>query len=145
MDRHVGAALPLRAAHLALSPVVVLTVVVAPDVLGVALVAGGLWAWGRSRLVLAGVLLGLAVSARTYPVLILLAMLLVSLRAGRLRPWLQSAGAVLATVVVVVGGLLVLNPAAALAAYRGWAGAGAGFGSLWVLPQLAGYPLPPAR
>ncbi|MEO3937328.1 hypothetical protein V3N99_11285 [Dermatophilaceae bacterium Soc4.6] len=134
---------PLRAAHLALSPVVVLTVVVAPDVLGVALVAGGLWAWGRSRLVLAGVLLGLAVSARTYPVLILLAMLLVSLRAGRLRPWLQSAGAVLATVVVVVGGLLVLNPAAALAAYRGWAGAGAGFGSLWVLPQLAGYPLPP--
>jgi len=134
---------PLRAAHLALSPVVVLTVVVAPDVLGVALVVGGLWAWGRNRLLLCGVLLGLAVSARTYPVLVLLALFLVSLRAGRLEAWLRTAGAALAAVVVVGGGLLVLNPTAALAAYRAWAGAGAGFGSVWLLPQLAGYPIAP--
>ena len=58
---------PLRAAHVALSPVVVLVLVISPDMLGVALTAAGLYAWSRSRLVWCGVLLGLAVTARTYP------------------------------------------------------------------------------
>lgn len=133
---------PFRAAHVALSPVVVLTVVVAPDVLGVALVAAGLWAWRRERLVAAGVLLGLAVSARSYPVLVLAALLLVSLRAGRLGAAARTLGAAAGTVALVTGLLALLNPDAAVSAYRAWAGSAAGFGSPWVLPQLAGYPLP---
>lgn len=133
---------PFRAAHVALSPVVVLTVVVAPDILGVAFVAAGLWAWRRERLVAAGVLLGLAVSARSYPLLVLAALFLVCLRAGRLDAFGRTAGAALGTVIVVTGLLALLNPDAALAAYRSWADASAGFGSPWVLPQLAGYPLP---
>ena len=135
---------PLRASHLALSPVVVLTVVVSPDILGVALVAAGLLAWGRERLLLSGVLLGLAISARSYPVVVLLALFLVCARGGRLGAWVRTAGAAALTFLVLALGLLAVNPDAALAAYRGWLDAGAGFGAIWVLPQLAGYPVPAA-
>jgi hypothetical protein len=133
---------PLRAAHVALSPVLVLTVLVAPDILGVALVAAALYCWSRQRLVLAGALLGLAVSARTYPLVILIALLLVSARAGRLIAWGKTAGAALVTFGGVMVAFGVLNPASAVASYRAWYGSGAGFGSPWLLPQLAGYPLP---
>ena len=133
---------PLRAAHVALSPVVVTTLVLAPDIVGVALVAAGLWAWRRERLVTAGILLGLAVSARSYPLLVLVALFLVCLRAGRLTTWARTAGAAVITAGVVLGVFGALNPAGAVAAYRGWWGAGAGFGTPWVIPQLAGYPLP---
>ncbi|HEX2705868.1 MAG TPA: hypothetical protein VHM65_08920, partial [Candidatus Lustribacter sp.] len=74
---------PVRAAQVALSPLVALTLFVAPDVVGVALVSGALLAWGRRRPPLAGVLLGLAISARTYPLVILAALLFVCLRGGR--------------------------------------------------------------
>ena len=133
---------PIRGAHIALSPVVVLTIVVAPDILGVALLAAGLYFWSRERLVLSGVLLGLAISARTYPLLILVALLLVCLRAGRLLVWARVAGTALVTFGAILTGLGLLNPDAAFLAYRSWATGGAGFGSPWVLPQLAGYPLP---
>jgi len=133
---------PIRAAHVALSPVVLLTVVVAPDILGVALLAAAMYFWSRERLILSGALLGLAISARTYPVVILVALLLVSLRAGRLPAWGKTAGAALVTFGGVMLVLGVLNPASAVVSYRGWYGSGAGFGSPWLLPQLAGHPLP---
>lgn len=133
---------PIRGAHVALSPVVVLTVVVAPDILGVALLSAALYFWSRERLVVSGVLLGLAISARTYPLLVLVALLLVCLRAGRLGVWARVAGSALVTFGAVLAVFGVLNPGAAFLAYRGWASGGAGFGSPWVLPQLAGYPLP---
>jgi len=134
---------PIRAAHVALSPVVLLTVVVAPDVLGVALAAAAMYLWSRERLVLSGVLLGLAISARTYPIVILVALLLVSLRAGRVRAWGRTAGAAILTFAGVLTVLGALNADAAVLAYRGWLEAGAGFGSPWLLPQLAGHALPP--
>ena len=133
---------PIRGAHVALSPVVVLTIVVAPDILGVALLSAALYFWSRERLILSGVLLGLAISARTYPLLILLALLLVCLRAGKLAVWARVAGSALVTFGAILVGFGLLNPGAAFLAYRGWASGGAGFGSPWVLPQLAGYPLP---
>ncbi len=133
---------PIRAAHVALSPVVVLTLVVAPDILGVALTAAAMYFWSRERLVLCGVLLGLATAARSYPVVILVALLLVSVRAGRLPAWGRTAGAALVTFGAVLLLFGVLNPASAVASYRGWYGSGAGLGSPWLLPQLAGHPLP---
>jgi len=60
-------AAPWRAAHVALSPVLVLAGLVSVDLLGVMLASAALWAWGRSRVLMAGVLLGLAISARSYP------------------------------------------------------------------------------
>jgi hypothetical protein len=132
---------PLRAAQVAFAPVALLVLPISPDVVGVALTAAALYAWTRHRPVLTGVLLGLAVSARTYPLVIVAALLFVCLRSGRLQVWLRTAGAA----AVVSGGILfllgVLNPDAASAAYRAWLDAGAGFGSPWLLPQLAGHPL----
>ncbi len=134
--------LPIRAAHVALSPVVVLSLLVAPDILGVTLLAAAMYLWSRQRLILSGAFLGLAISARTYPVVVLVALLLVCVRAGRLIAWGKTAGATLVTFGGVMFVLGVLNPAAAVASYRGWYGSGAGFGSPWLLPQLAGHPLP---
>ncbi len=132
---------PLRATLVALSPVVALTLTISPDILGVALTAAALYAWSRDKPVLTGVLLGLATSARTYPVLVVVALLLVSLRAGRLVPWARCAGSAAVVFGVILLVLGVSNPDAAFAAYRGWLSAGAGFGSPWLLPLLAGSPL----
>jgi hypothetical protein len=134
---------PLRAAQVALAPVALLVLPISPDVVGVALTSAGLFAWTRRRPVLAGVLLGLAVSARTYPLVVVAALLFVCLRSGRVQVWLRTAGAA----AVVAGGILfllgALNADAATAAYRTWLDGGAGFGSPWLLPQLAGHPMSP--
>ena len=129
--------MPLRAAHVALSPVVALTVVVAPDILGVALASAALWAWSRSRPVWSGVLFGLAISARSYPVLLVVAIALVAIRAGRGRTVLPVAGAALVTFLAVAAVVALGNPSGAVRAYTTWWGAEAGFGSPWVVGQLA--------
>ncbi len=129
--------MPMRAAHVALSPVVALTAVVSPDLLGVALASGALWAWSRSRPGISGVLFGLAISARSYPVLLLVAIALVAVRAGRGRTVLPVAGAAIVTFAAVVALVALGNPGGAMRAYSTWVGAEAGFGSPWVLGQLA--------
>ncbi len=132
---------PMRATLVALSPVAALTLVISPDIVGVALVSAALYAWSRDRPVVAGVLLGLAASARSYPVLILVAMLLVCVRSGRVQVWVRTAGAATLTFGAILFVLGALNSDAASSAYRAWWAAGAGFGSPWVLPQLAGQAL----
>jgi len=133
---------PILAAHVALSPVVALTAFISADLLGVALATAGLWAWSRRSPTLAGVLLGLAIAARSYPVLLLLAIGLLCLRSGRLREFARTAAYALLVLGVVLSGIWLLNPEAAASAYTDWAGAGAGYGSPWLLPQLAGHALP---
>lgn len=133
---------PWAAAHVALAPVVALVGFVSADLLGVALASAGMWAWGRRRTATAGILLGLAISARSYPVLILVAIGLLALRAGRLRDFARTAAHAIATFLAVLGGLWLLHPEAASSAYDAWGSAGAGYGSPWLLPQLAGHPLP---
>jgi uncharacterized membrane protein len=135
---------PMRAAHVALSPVVALTALVGPDALGVALTSVALYGWARSRLVWAGVLFGLAVSARSYPLLVLLACLFVALRSGRVRDWGVVAAGAGAAFSAVLLALVVGNPSGAIRAYGEWASSGAGFGSPWVVAQLVGHPLPDA-
>ena len=53
------------------------------DLLAVALAGLGLLAWARSRPMVAGVLLGLATATKLYPVLFLVPLLFLCLRAGR--------------------------------------------------------------
>ncbi|WP_432541499.1 glycosyltransferase 87 family protein [Kineococcus sp. SYSU DK002] len=121
---------------LAVSPVLVLTSLLSFDLVAVALATAGLACWARRRPVAAGVLLGLAVAARTYPVLLLVAIVLLAVRSGRRR----AAGV---TVAVAAGAWAAVNVPFALADADAWAGfAGAflaqraGYGSPWVLPQL---------
>ncbi|MGY1753986.1 glycosyltransferase family 87 protein [Blastococcus sp. SYSU D01042] len=87
---------PWDAAMIGLSPLLLFHAFTNWDLLAVALTAGAVLAWARSRPVLAGVLLGLGVAAKLYPVLVLGALLLLCLRAGRLRFWARTAGAALA-------------------------------------------------
>lgn len=135
--RHAG-----DAAIVAASPLLVIAPLVSSDVFGVALVAAGLWAWSRRHPVLAGVLLGLAATARTYPLLVLLALVLLGLRSGRLAVVGRVLAGAAATVAVVLLPFVVSNPDAVTAPFSAWANAGAGLGSPWIVPELLGRPLP---
>jgi hypothetical protein len=133
---------PWAAAHIALAPVVALVAFVSADLVGVALAAAGMWAWSRHRPGTAGALLGLAIAARSYPVLILAAIAFLAVRSGQLGALRRTAAYAVVAFGGTLGGLWLLNPAAAGSSYEGWANTGAGYGSPWLLPQLAGHPLP---
>ncbi|RBY88635.1 hypothetical protein DQ240_04340 [Blastococcus sp. TF02A-26] len=105
---------PWDAALFALSPLLLVHAFTNWDLLAVALTGLGLWAWARDRAVLAGALLGLAVAAKFYPLLVLGALLLLCLRAGLWRTWLRAAGA-------AVVAWLVVNVPVALLALDNWA------------------------
>jgi uncharacterized membrane protein len=126
---------PWDAALVAASPLVALSALVSLDLLGVTLAAAGLLAWARSRPVLAGVLLGLATTARTYPVLLVLVLALLAARTGRWEAWWRTAAATAATVTAVLLPWALVSWDGVTAAYRSWAGSGAGYGSPWLLPQ----------
>ncbi|XVX20269.1 glycosyltransferase 87 family protein [Actinomycetota bacterium] len=130
------------AAHVAFSPVVALATLLSADVVGVALASLGLWAWVRRRPVLAGVLLGLAVMARTYPLLILLAILLVAGREERRGDSLVTLVSAALSALLTALPLLALAPEALLAPYRAWWSSPAGLGTIWKIPDLLGHPLP---
>ncbi|MGY1770221.1 glycosyltransferase family 87 protein [Blastococcus sp. SYSU D00813] len=105
---------PWDTAMVALSPLLLVHAFTNWDLLAVALTGLGLWAWARQREVLAGVLLGLAVAAKFYPLLVLGALLLLCLRAGLWRTWLRAAGA-------AVVAWLAVNVPIALLALDNWA------------------------
>ncbi|HEY0935042.1 MAG TPA: glycosyltransferase 87 family protein [Trebonia sp.] len=117
----------------ALSPGLVLAAFVNWDLFAMALTAGALAAWAARRPWLAGVLLGLAVATKFYPLLLLGALFVLCLRAGELRVFGKT----------LAGGLiawLVINLPVALTATSGWAefyafsrSRGADWGSVWYL------------
>lgn len=139
---------PWRAAHVAASPLLVTVALVSPDLFGVMLASCGLYLWSRNRPELAGVLFGLAIAARTYPVLLVLVIGLLAVRAGRFYAWAALAGTALLS---YVGSLLVISAAGLLSGgahglgdlaglltpYRQWASAGPDYGSLWYLLRAA--------
>ena len=84
----------------ALSPVLLLHGTTNWDLVAVALAGLGLLAWARSRPLVAGVLLGLATATKLYPVLFLVPLFLLCLRAGKLKQWAVAA---LMLVVTAVG------------------------------------------
>ena len=75
-----------------------------------ALATLGMWAWARRRPVLAGVLLGLGIAAKLYPLLILGALLLLCLRAGRLGAWVRTAAAAVLSWAAVNVPVAILAP-----------------------------------
>ena len=97
-----GPARPWDGALVAAAPLLVTHGIINWDLAAVALAGLGLLAWARDRPVLCGVLLGLGGVTKLYPLLLLLPLLLVSWRAGRLGPALRSVVAAGVTCVVVV-------------------------------------------
>ena len=91
------------AAMVAAAPSLILAGLINWDLLAVAMTSLGMLAWSRKRNFLAGVLLGLAVATKFYPIVLFLPLLLLCWRARQLRAfWVAVAGAALAWAVVDV-------------------------------------------
>lgn len=132
---------PWHVAHLAASPVLVVLALVSTDLVGIALVLWGWWAWTRAHPALAGVLMGLAFLLRPYPLVFLLAIALVAWREDRLRAAATAlVSAALATLAVYLPALFLVGDGI-LAAPRGWFSAGPGYGALALVPQSFGFTL----
>ena len=122
-----------QALMVALSPALILSAFINWDLIALALTALGIAAWAARRGVWAGVLLGLAVAAKFYPLVVFGPLLLLCLRAGRLREFAKTlAAAVLAW--------LAVNLPVMIVAPSGWAhfytfskDRGADWGSIWYM------------
>ncbi len=101
------------AALVAASPILIFQVFTNFDALATALAVGGLLAWARRRPALAGVLIGLGVAAKLYPVLLLLPLVVLAIRTDR-------AADAARTVVATVGTWFVVNLPVMLLFPRGW-------------------------
>jgi uncharacterized membrane protein len=123
---------PWDALPYVLAPTLVATGLINWDLIPVALLAGGFWAWARGRPVLSGVMIGLGTAAKLYPLFVLGAFLVVAIRRRQLRDFgLVVAGA--------VAGWLVCNVPPVVDNFEGWkafwsfnSGRGPDLGSLWL-------------
>jgi uncharacterized membrane protein len=101
------------AALVGASPLVIFQMFTNFDAVATAFAVGGLLAWARRRPVLAGVLIGLGVAAKLYPVLLLGPLLLLAIRTGRFAALARTVAATATTWLVVNLPVLVLFT-------RGW-------------------------
>lgn len=92
---------PWDAAMFALSPALLVTATVNWDLLAIGFAAFGLYAWARRRPALAGLLIGIGGAAKMWPLFILGPLLVLGLRANRLRQVFLAIGSAVVTVVVV--------------------------------------------
>src|SRR5262252_7799027 len=97
----------------ALAPGLILASFINWDLIAMGLTALGMAAWAARRPVLAGVLLGLAVATKFYPALFFGPLLLLCLRAGRMRAFWTATAAAAVT-------WLAVNLPVAFAAPAGW-------------------------
>ncbi|WP_214319058.1 glycosyltransferase family 87 protein [Nonomuraea sediminis] len=125
----------------ALAPSVILAAYINWDLVAGALSMGMLLAWARRRQVLAGVLLGLAIATKFYPLMFVGALLLLTLRTARWRPFLVTLGSAAAAWLVVNLPFMVL-------AWDGWRRfyvfsqeRGIDWGSPWLFFQNKGWPI----
>ncbi len=122
-----------QALMVALSPALILSAFINWDLIALALTMLGIAAWAARRGVWAGVLLGLGVAVKFYPLVVFGPLLVLCLRAGRLRDFARTLGAgVLAW--------LAVNLPVMIAAPSGWAyfytfskNRGADWGSVWYM------------
>lgn len=130
------------AALVALAPGVILCAVINWDLLAVALTSVSMLLWARRRVGWAGVLLGLAIAAKFYPVLLLGPLLFLCLRAGRMRAFWITTGAAAATWAVVNVPIALLAPEGWSRFYTFSSTRGADWGSPWYLFIAANHPIP---
>ncbi|KUI24893.1 glycosyltransferase family 87 protein [Mycobacterium sp. GA-2829] len=101
------------AALVAGSPLLIFQVFTNFDALATAFAVGALLAWARRKPVLAGALIGLGVAAKLYPLLLLVPLVALAVRTGRLREVGKTAATAAVTWLLVNLPIMVLFP-------RGW-------------------------
>jgi uncharacterized membrane protein len=133
---------PWDAALFALAPGLLLTATINWDLVAVLLTALAMLAWARRYPGLAGVLIGLGAATKLYPVLLLGALLLLCLRAGRPLEFVRTLlGAAVAWLVVNLP-IMIVAPDGWKMFYAYSRSRGADFGSIWYALGLAGHPVP---
>jgi uncharacterized membrane protein len=125
----------------ALSPALILGSFINWDMIAMALTALAMVAWARKRGVAAGILFGLAVATKFYPIVLLGALFLLCLRAGRLREFRVTG------ISAAVAWLVVNVPVAALN-FTGWerfyqlsSSRGADWGCIWYFFEVERWPV----
>ncbi len=101
------------AALVAASPIVIFQIFTNFDALATAFATAALLAWARRKPGLAGVLIGVGVAAKLYPLLLLVPLAVLAVRTGKLREVGKTAIATVVTWVVVNLPIMVAYP-------RGW-------------------------
>jgi hypothetical protein len=125
----------------ALAPGLILASFINWDLIAAALTALGMAAWAARRHVLSGVLLGFAVATKFYPVLFFGPLLLLCLRAGRLRAFWVTAGSAAAAWLAVNLPVAALAPSGWLRFYQLSASRPADWGSIWYFFGVEHWPL----
>jgi uncharacterized membrane protein len=125
----------------ALAPGLVLSAFVNWDLIAMALAALAVAAWAGRRNVAAGVLAGLAVATKFYPLVFFGPLLLLCLRAGRMRDfWVTFSSAVVAWLAVNVP-VLIIAPSGWATFYQFSRTRPADWGSIWYLFEHFGVPV----
>jgi uncharacterized membrane protein len=127
-----------QALLVALSPLVLAQLYTNFDALAVAFATLALLAWARERPLLAGVMLGLGGAAKLYPLLLLIPLLVLCLRAGRLREGLRALGGAVLGWGVANAPIALLYPSGWSYFFRFSAMRGAGFESLYSIVAYFG-------
>ena len=125
----------------ALSPGLILGSFINWDLIAMALTALAMVAWAARRPATAGVLFGLAIATKFYPIVLLGALFVLCLRAGRLRQFRSAAIGTAAAWLVVNVPIAVLN-------FTGWSRfyqlnstRGADWGSIWYFFETERWPV----
>jgi uncharacterized membrane protein len=134
---------PWRAAMIVFAPTMILAATINWDLIPIALVSLAFLAWSKEKPVLTGVLLGLAIASKFYPVFLLIGFLLLAWKNKSWRPTLNMIVATFST-------FLAVNIPFAIANFEGWIhfysfnfGRSIDFGSFWYALTQIGLPTIP--
>ncbi len=128
---------PWDALGFAASPALLLTGLVNWDLLAVVLVAAALWAWARGRPVLTGILIGLGVATKLYPLFLLGALLVICLRQRRLIDFVRAVVASALAWLLVDAPAYVTGPEQWKVFWSFNSERSADLGSLWLVASQA--------
>ncbi len=101
------------AAVVAGSPILIFQAFTNFDALATGCAAGAMLAWSRRKPVVAGVLIGVGVALKLYPLLLLIPLAMLAVRTGKWRPVVKTAIAALVTWIAVNLPIMLMFP-------RGW-------------------------
>ena len=125
------------AALVALSPVLLLHAYTNWDLAAVAAAAVALVLWARGRSFAAGVMLGISIATKFYPLLFLIPLFVLCLRGGRLRAWGRLLGGAVLSWVIVDVPIWLAAPSAFGRFYSQNRMRGADWDSLWYMVEQA--------
>jgi uncharacterized membrane protein len=125
------------------APTMILAATINWDLIPIALVALAFLAWFKEKPALTGVLLGLAIASKFYPIFLLFGFILLAWKSNSWRPTLTMIGATFLT-------FLTVNIPFAIANFEGWIhfyafnfGRSIDFGSFWYALTQIGLPTIP--